>query len=152
MDIVKNRITSHFPYYPKIQSHNSTPNNQIFNYEPWNRRRKRGEREVSIRKTKNIRRMRTFIPHCGESFSPTTEFNLLYGRFKTEIHKVQIVLTQRVGDNGCLRGKPKRGKNHGSPQTPNCPLCDESYNDGVGGNDLALYLFANGRLQQNDIL
>ena len=76
------------------------------------------------------------IPICGESFSATTEFNLLYGIFKSEIQKVQIVLTQRVGDNGCLLGKPQVGKNHGSPQTPNCPLCDDNYNEGVGGNDL----------------
>ena len=48
--------------------------------------------------------------------------------------------------------KPKLGKNHGSPHTPNCPLCDESYNEGVGGNDLTLYLFANRLLQQNDVL
>ena len=43
--------------------------------------------------------------------------------------------------------KPKLGKNHRSPSTLNFPLNDESYNQGVGGNNLALYLFANKRLQ-----
>ena len=57
-----------------------------------------------------------------------------------------------IHDTGCLRGEPKLGKNHGSPQTSKCPLCDESYNEGVGGSVLTVYLFPNWRLQQNNLL
>ena len=51
-----------------------------------------------------------------------------------------------------LTWKPKLGKNHGSPQTLNSPLWDGSYNEGVGGNALVLYLFANMQLQKKDVL
>ena len=63
MSIVKNRITYCFPYYPKSQHHNNTPNNQFLNSKPSHRIHKRGEREVSMGKVKVMRSMRSFIPH-----------------------------------------------------------------------------------------
>ena len=47
VNIVKNRITSRFPYYPKSQQRNSTPNNQTFYFELINGIRKWDQREVS---------------------------------------------------------------------------------------------------------
>ena len=90
-ELLKNRITSIFPYYLKSQWHNSTPNNKFFNFELSNRRRKRGEREMSIRKMKSMRSMHTFIPH-----NLSMKDTLQYCTPREYWRRVTVVLSQPI--------------------------------------------------------
>ena len=63
--------------------------------------------------------------------------------------KIYIALTrEKTTLDVYVENQTKVGKNHGSSQTPNCPLCDGRYNKRLGGNNLTLYLFAKRQLQQ----